>query len=312
MTTIRPALLVGAAACSDDHRHDDGCAFRVAWTINPHMRPGAADPRRALRQHAHLRAALLAGGADVVCVPFLRGRYDSVFVKDTAVLATHHGARRALLAHPRFPERHAEQGDRARDLQAAGFAVADAPRAHLEGGDVVVLPGGSGALLGVGPRTDEDAAGDVQDFLGLPVTTLRLLDDVFFHLDTCLAALSDGTVLVVEGALSPIDESRLCRAPGVARIVYLSRAEGAAFGANLVELDARRVVIHRGARGTIALLRRLGFAPISVPLGEFLKAGGGAACLVARVHTLPSVVDAVGDDAVGDDAVGDDALRAAS
>src|SRR5689334_21168372 len=95
-------FVVSAVHCAADHLRGARCAYRVAWSINPHMRVGAADPRRARAQHRALRDALVREGARLVDLPFVHGAYDSVFAKDNAVLAGGAGAQnapRALLAN---------------------------------------------------------------------------------------------------------------------------------------------------------------------------------------------------------------------
>jgi N-dimethylarginine dimethylaminohydrolase len=135
-----PRFLASATTCAATAHpsRTAQCAFQVAWQINPHMKVGAVEPARAVRQHAAFVANLSALGAVVDTMPFVHGAYDSVFAKDSAVLARIGGCNRALMAEPRFAERQAEQAIRRQSLEARGFSVALASPAPLEGGGGIV------------------------------------------------------------------------------------------------------------------------------------------------------------------------------
>ena len=163
-----------AASCS---RSGEACAFQVAWAINPHMRVGAADPQRAVAQHAGLIRALGGAGASVVTVPFVHGAFDSVFMKDNAVIVQRaSGGIDALLALPKHEERGQEQRARARAMRGLGIGVAATPAAPLEGGDIVVLPGALAAFLGHGFRSSRRAASSLESFLGSEIVPVELRD----------------------------------------------------------------------------------------------------------------------------------------
>src|SRR3569832_832475 len=147
-----PVFAMSAVSCRGAHLRERSCRYRVAWCINPHMRIGAVDFERAAGQHLALRTALCRAGAQVIDLPFVHGAYDSVFIKDSAILIERNGSAQALLCAPRFSERRCEQLARAARLYRLGVCVQAPPSEPLEGGDVVMLPGGR-ALLGHGLRS---------------------------------------------------------------------------------------------------------------------------------------------------------------
>ncbi len=281
--TSVPQFVVSAPRCAQPHERTDECSYRVAWAINPHMRVGSVQGCHAERQHARFCDALARAGASLVELPFVHGAYDCVFAKDSAVLLERGGERRALLAAPLHDERRREQAERAGALERLGFAVAPPPAVSFEGGDVVMLPGGQGALLGYGFRSSPAAAAALERFLGAPVVALALRDPHLYHLDTALSVLDDGTALLCRAAFDAESLRRLERAPGLARLVEIERDEALRFGLNLVEIG-RRVVLGSASPRAAFLLRSLGREPVVVNLGQFQNAGGSAACLVARVH----------------------------
>lgn len=257
---------------------DPHASYRVAWRINPHMQVGSTSLDRACAQHDALVQALTACGAVVQRHPFVRGCFDCVFAKDNAVLARTARGRRALVCRPRHDVRAREQLARARSLSRHGYHV-DHARHHLEGGDVVRATGG--LLLGHGFRSEPDAARELASWSGLDVLAVELVDPHLYHLDTALAALPDGTVLVCPDALAPASLRALRRWPRARRIVEVARDEALRFGLNLVAVG-RRAILSRGAPGVERALASLGYEPLTLELDEFHRAGGSAACLVSE------------------------------
>ena len=281
---VPPRFLVSALACHAACRASvtPACRYQVAWSINPHMRIGAADFTRARREHSGFLSALRAAGATLEQLAFVHGAYDSVFAKDSAVLVDDGSSRRALLASPVYVVRQREQAARARGLEALGFSVQQSTAA-LEGGDVVMLPGAKAAFLGHGFRSSRAAAEQLGDFLDGPVTPLELIDPHLYHLDVALSVLGDGTALVCEEAFTRESLQRLRAHPSIAEVVPVPRDEALRFGLNLVEAGGTVVMGSRAGTVEQALAAR-GFSVVHTPLTEFQLAGGSAACLVARVH----------------------------
>ncbi len=277
-------LVVGLPACTDDHARTAHCAYQVAWSINPHMVVGSVDSGRAMQQHAAFVRALRRYGARVVTIPFVHGAYDSIFAKDSAILALHDGQPRALLAQPRFSVRRVERIARARHLSALGFDIDRTLSDPLEGGDVVVLPDASCALLGHGLRSSEAAASTLARFLGIEVVTLELVDPALHHLDMALTVLADGTVLVCEAAFTPAALRKIHALP--CTIIPVSRAEASQFALDIVELGS---VVLTGANApeVAAALQAAGREVVTLPLDEFHRAGGSAGSLISQIYLTP-------------------------
>ena len=262
------------------HEPSSACTYQVAWAINPHMIPGSVDSGRAIAQHRALLQAVRALGASVDTVPFVHGAFDSVFAKDNAVYAQHGAHTHALLGRARHAERRMEQVVREADLRSAGLAV-DICTSELEGGDVIVVEGRC-AVLGYGFRSSRDSVSQLSDFLGLPVAALELVDPGLYHLDTALTILADGTALVCDEAFTPTSR-RALRALGLGDVLSVSHAEAMRFALNMVEVGPT-IVTGTDSPEVTALLNARGRRVVYTPLEEFHRAGGSAACLLARIH----------------------------
>ncbi len=289
LPTIMDSFVVSLPQCSCTHRAEPGassCRYQVAWAINPHMKIGAADSTKACAQHAGLVRALREAGARVLRVPFLHAAYDSVFMKDSAILVERDGRARALPTTFRHPERRGESAARARHLARAGFTLAPPLATALEGGDVHVVAHRGIALLGHGVRSERASSEGLSQFLGYGVIPLELRDANLFHLDTALTVLSDDTLVYCREAFTPA-ALRTLEALRFRQLRAVSYLEATRFSINVVEVRGA-VVTGTESEETAALWRSLGRRVITAPLDQFHLAGGSAACLVSRLHPAPA------------------------
>lgn len=280
---MKPRYLMSEVRCRPHATRD-----RLECEMHIDGLESAFDLDRAERQHDLLRCALQELGGEVNVVPFVHGAPDSVFVKDNAVVVEEHGNIRALLCQPRNATRDREQYAREHTLEALGIDVVDEAGAPLEGGDVVLLPQGRGALLGWGPRSSIDSLEVLESFLDVEVTPLELTatQGPLCRLENALAILNDGTVLACREAFTAASWRVLALTRGVRRIIEVPVSDALAHGLSFVEHDGA-VVMCRGADTVERILTELGREPVALPLEELAKAGTGVAALVARVHEAP-------------------------
>jgi N-dimethylarginine dimethylaminohydrolase len=146
-------------------------------------------------------------------------------------------------------------------------------------GDYLVA--GSRLLAGSGFRTHNAAHAESQEFFGVPVVSLTLVDPRYYHLDTALAVLDDDTVMYYPPAFSA--DSRELLEELYPEAITASDVDAAVFGLNAVS-DGKHVVLPQAATGLFAQLREHGFEPIGVDLSELLKAGGSVKCCTLELR----------------------------
>lgn len=263
--------------------------FRVEWKINPHMQPGSTSLEDAEAEHQCLSRVLQEEGASISKLPFLPGDYDSVFIKDDAIVVSRHGRTEALLCRPRYEQRRQEPVRRAREFERLGIHVVGQSKNFLEGGDAVINPARKAAYLGYGFRSSRAAAKELEDFLDMEVIPLELRDPHFYHLDTAMNLTLDQegrlTVFAADSAFTPESWSRLLGDPRIKRFVRIPRNEALTFALNWVEVG-NTIVMGGRAGYTRSALESMGKTVREVPLRQFQKAGGSAACLVAPVYPV--------------------------
>ena len=112
--------------------------------------------------------------------------------------------------------------------------------------------------------------------LDVDVVSLELVDPRFYHLDTCFCPLDATNVLVATEAFAPASMRSIREL--VPNVIEVPVEVAAGFACNAMPLGS-----HVLASLTIAQmevpLRAAGYTAIPLPMGEFLKAGGGVRCL---------------------------------
>ena len=278
-------FIYSAISCVNRHLpNDPSSKFQIAWEINPHMKKGAASFSVAAQEHHRFITALKFTGADLHEVPFVRGAYDSVFMKDSALVKSDSHQVKAFLATFKTNERSSETQTRARALEKLGVEVCGQASSYFEGGDLVDT-GNSFSLLGYGFRTDKDVSSELSDFMDKEVIPLEIVDPHFYHLDTALNATTvddNCYVFAYRHAFSQNSWKMLQSLPAI-NLIEVSRKEAMLFGLNWVESD-NTIILGSFVPEIMDHLRLLGKSIVHTPLSQFQLAGGSAACLVAQVH----------------------------
>ncbi|MBV8148508.1 MAG: hypothetical protein JO092_05400 [Candidatus Eremiobacteraeota bacterium] len=262
--------------------------FTVRDIKNPFMNPGRP-PDRALAVHQWeaLRAAFEQAGVQSVFVNPVADLEDMVFAANQAFIGrgTIH-ERFAVPSRMRYPSRQREVPFVATRLGELGVEIIDLELKDegefLEGhGDLLVHPGRPHVWAAYGARSSRSGVMRFATAVkreGIGVTPLELVDETFYHLDTCFAPLSAQAALVYPGALSE-RSFRLLR-QAWPRLHAVSREDAARFVCNGVAVNDYFIVSHL-PEDADRFVRNEGLTPLRVDLSEFEKAGGSVFCMKA-------------------------------
>ncbi|MBW8804790.1 MAG: amidinotransferase [Catenulispora sp. 13_1_20CM_3_70_7] len=256
--------------CPPDH-------FAVTYAINPWMHPeNPVDASLAALQWESLRDAYLDLGHQVETIKPVEGLPDMVFAANGATVV----AGKVLAASFRNEERRAEGAAYREWFRRAGYDQIHDPEFVNEGeGDFLFA--GRWMLAGHGFRSDPNAHLEAQEFFGLPVIGLRLVDPRYYHLDTAIAVLDEATIAYYPEAFSPGSQTVLRRLYPDA--IIATARDASAFGLNAVS-DGLNVLLPQDAKGMIAQLAERGYRPIGMDLSELLKAGGSVKCCTLELR----------------------------
>lgn len=274
--------------------------YTIAYEINPWMRLArqAAQPTAA-RQWERLHRLLTERlKVRVTRLPPVRGLPDLVFTANAGLvvgrLPTDPAGQAGTIIRSnfRYAQRQGEEAVIERHFAHRGFRVVRLPRSFNFEGEGDALWMGDTLVLGFRFRSDANAHERLARLVRREVLPVELIDRRFYHLDTCFCPLDDTSALWYPKAFDRYGRRVIERL--VARPVAVSTRDALRFCCNAIVVPAppntrggpggRTVVMQRGASKN--LRRRLeanGCAVQEIELGEFLKAGGSAKCLVLRL-----------------------------
>ena len=265
--------------------------FNVAYIINPWMHGNLRRIDNAVaKQQWRSLYDVLTDHATVRLVLPQPGSPDMVFTANAGLVK----GRRFIASRFRYPERQNEEPYFADWFMDRGYEVSLMPRdVPFEGaGDALFDRGRGSSLSGAGSdnrlwlahghRSIQAAREVLAARLDADVVVLKLVDQRFYHLDTCFCPLEGGYLLYYPAAFD--DESRATiekRVPSARRIA-IGEEDALAFTCNAVNFAAK-VVVNRATKEFVQALARRGFEVVQTPMSEFMKAGGSAKCLTLRL-----------------------------
>ena len=267
--------------CPPDH-------YDVDYVINPWMEGNIhkSSRDRAVEQWQKLHQVL----KDVAIVDLVapaKGWPDMVFTANAGlVLGTN-----VVLSRFFHKERQGEEPYFKAWFEENGFTVYELPKdLPFEGaGDALFDREGRWLWAGYGFRSELDSHPYIAKWLDTEVVSLRLIDERFYHLDTCFCPLTGGYLLYYPPAFDSYSNRVIeMRIPEEKRII-VEEPDAVCFACNAVNVGST-IVMNQISDGLRNKLTKAGFNVTETPLSEFLKAGGAAKCLTLRV-TEPILED---------------------
>lgn len=270
MNTHSSASLAQILMCPPDF-------YGIHYEINPWMnRRRQVDHRQAVAQWQALKSILIELGAQVHEMLPVEGLPDLVFTANAAMIYR----RSAFLSRFRHPQRSGEEPHDAQWLGDHGFLLQTLPPdRYFEGaGDALFC--GDTLFAGYHLRSDARSHQYVAEQIGCRVIPLELVDEYYYHLDTCFCPLTPTQAIYYPGAFDRYGQQVLTQM--VDELLEVERAEAESFACNAVVVD-RTVVTNTGCPRMQRALAARGFETVQTPLDQFVKAGGSAKCLTLRL-----------------------------
>jgi N-dimethylarginine dimethylaminohydrolase len=250
--------------------------FSIDYEINPWMRrSNAVDSDRAVSQWHHLMHVLEQDvGAVLERMKPVPGLPDLVFTANAGIVV----GGKAVPSRFRYAERRKEEAYFEEWFRGQGYEVVTLdPGCFFEGaGDLLGFP--DTWFGGYRQRSDIRVFPTLSDWFHREIIPLELVDNRFYHLDTCLCPLSGGELLYFPSAFDHYGQEVLAERIAPSRRLVVREAEALRFACNAVCVG-KYVVLPEGCPETESLLTSQGYLPHPVPLDEFMKSGGSAKCL---------------------------------
>jgi N-dimethylarginine dimethylaminohydrolase len=255
--------------------------FNVAYIINPWMHGNLRKIDNAVaKQQWRALYDTLTDHATVRLVLPQPGSPDMVFTANAGLVR----GKRFIVSRFRYPERQYEEPYFADWFMDRGYDVSLMPRdVPFEGaGDALFDRGKDVLWMAHGHRSISQAREVLAKRIDMEVVTLRLVDQRFYHLDTCFCPLEGGFAMYHPPAFDDASREAIEKHVPAAKRIAIGEEDALAFACNAVNID-RTVVVNRATPAFVRALGRAGFEVIQTPLAEFMKAGGSAKCLTLRL-----------------------------
>jgi lysine-ketoglutarate reductase/saccharopine dehydrogenase-like protein (TIGR00300 family) len=260
--------------CAPDH-------YDVDYVINPWMEGNIhkSSRDRAVEQWNKLYN-VIKDHAIVDLVEPEKGWPDMVFSANAGLVL----GKNVVLSRFLHKERQGEEPYFQQWFEQNGFNVYTLPKdLPFEGaGDALLDREGRWLWAGYGFRSELDSHPFLAKWLDIEVISLRLMDERFYHLDTCFCPLANGYLLYYPGAFDSYSNRVIEMRVAPEKRIAIVEADAVNFACNAVNVDSI-VIMNKTSDGLKSRLAEVSFQVIETPLTEFLKAGGAAKCLTLRV-----------------------------
>lgn len=258
--------------------------FGVQYVINPWMEGHIGRVRTdvAMRQWSALYD-VVSGLADVEVIDQAAGLPDMCFAANAGLVL----GDRFIPSAFRVVQRQPETPLFSRWFKQAGFtlveSLADVPF-EGEGDALWQADAQSGGRLwaGYGVRSSLESHRSICETLGLEVVSLRLVDERFYHLDTCLAPLQDGRVMYYPRAFDEMSLRELRARVAADHRLEIREEDAMRFACNALVVD-RTVILNQAGDELRRRLAAWGYDVIVSPVEEFMLAGGAVKCLCLKL-----------------------------
>jgi N-dimethylarginine dimethylaminohydrolase len=257
--------------------------FNIEYAINPHMKTkdGALrtiDHNRALYQWEKVKEKIEQLGLKVFVLPGQENFPDMVFSANQTLPLD---SKRVLMGKMATAERAPEVEFVKDFFENHGIVPKRVPDevTFFEGtGDALWHHGMDLLWVGHGFRTSLDAIKYLGEGLDLAVVPLELVDESFYHLDTCMSIIDSKTVVWTPKAFSEKSQELIDNFFPVTIEVSYDEAIRE-LSCNCWSVDGKNVLVPLGAKTLKSKLENHGFIVHELDSSEFLKAGGSLFCM---------------------------------
>ncbi len=251
--------------------------YGIEYEINPWMsRSRDSDHAIATEQWQALYELIQSLGAAVEILDPVQGLPDLVFTANAGLVYRD----QVFLSRFRHQARQGETPVDARWFASHGFQTVRLPEEwNFEGaGDALFC--GDTLFAGYIIRSDAAAMQWVAEQIGCRVIPAQLVDERYYHLDTCFCPVRSDMAVWYPAAFDRYGQKAI--ASSIPELIAVKKEEAARFACNAVVIG-RDVILNTGCPQLEQALQSAGYRTHATPLDEFLKAGGSAKCLTLRL-----------------------------
>ena len=247
-----------------------------------HPEAGPSSKDRLIEQHTRFRQLLFEHGVTMLQPQTQKGAYCQVFARDPCFVV----GDTLFIGRLRDEYRHGETtGLDALRTRVARVVDLSGDGVTIEGGDVMVLEGGSRVLVGMNEHTNAGGLAKLRETLAPSGVEVVPVPHKALHLDCCLAPLPNREALYAAGKLPK--ESVRALDKFFDRLMPLDPDEAALhLAANVFWLNERKVVSGVVAMKTNELLRKKDFEVVELDFSDLVSLWGSFRCTVCPLERV--------------------------
>jgi len=247
--------------------------YDIRYEINPWMNTdNPIDKAKALEQYETLKYAYDSLNVSYSELTAHDNLPDQIFTTDTG----HIEKKLFIKAQFKYKERRAEVAVVEEFLNSIGkYQTIELPEGiYFEGGDLIKFE--DIYFFGWGKRSSKEALPLLQKHLDAEVVGIELIDDWFYHLDTCFAPINKKVALAHLGAFTKTSADEVKKHFG--QIIQTTEEDNNLFACNMVTIDGK-AILTQGISDDLKDQLHPHIDLIStVPMSEYIKGGGSVHC----------------------------------
>jgi len=252
--------------------------FGVFYKINPWMdMANKVDSLRANKQRNELVTIYKDLGIKVCNIDPIDGLPDMVFAANGFFAI----GKRAVVSRFRHKERQQETTYFNEWLKQNNFDVVDPGKIIYEGeGDTFLVS--DTIYQGWGFRSDPEIVKVFREaFPNNDVKLLHLINDKFYHFDTCFFPIAANLVYYYEDAFDS-ETNKIIR-NSFKKAISVTKEEAMTFSLNSIRHN-NIIIVNSHSKKFTERLRSEGFEVVPVDVSEFMKSGGSVKCLTNELY----------------------------
>ncbi len=253
----------------------------ISYKINPFMKKGEKIVNSlALKQHADLVQILKDCGAEVEFIEQQEGLIDMIFTANAGFVY----GDKFILPNFKNAERKPESQHYEKWAREKGYNVVTLPEDVIfEGAADLAKIDEQNYFMAFGDlRTNYAAVESLRGILtGVNIIPVKLVDERFFHLDTCLRTLEDKEIMYFEKAFDKESNKKIEKE--ASQRFTLTDFEAPAYICNSIKFG-RELVANKCPSILESYLKYEKYAVKKVDISELRKGGGSARCMVLEIE----------------------------
>ena len=249
----------------------------VHKNLNFHMNmEKSVNNHNANMQYWNLVRKLSECGANIKFINSQKGLVDMVFAANGALIdkATHTAIIANFQATPRIEESELWKSFLKNNLYKVKLL-----KNKFEGkGDALFSHNGKVLWYGYGFRSTYEAASEISSVCqNVKIHTLKLVDERFYHLDTCFCVLNNCSVMYYPDAFDTESQKKI--EDNFEKKIIVNEHDALKFSCNAICLY-NYIILHEASLDLKTSLNEIGYTVIENNMSEFLLSGGSAKCCV--------------------------------